>query len=230
VHACFWLLAPLGYLLVMATPGRERRWRMARALSRLLVRLTGIPLKTEGLDAVPRDGPCVTVANHASYIDGLVLMAALPRPVRFVAKVELARQAVAGAFLRRIGAVFVERFDWRAGARDAERIVAHAKAGDALLYFPEGTFTREAGLMPFKLGAFMAAAEAGAPVVPVAVAGTRSILRAGSGFPRRHPLRIKAGAPIQPDGSGWQAATHLRDQARAHILRHIDEPDLAARQ
>ena len=82
------------------------------------------------------------------------------------------------------------------------------------------------GLLPFRMGAFLAAAQAGAPIVPVTIRGTRSILRAGSWFPRRGRLEVIVEPPIPPDGADWAAAVRLRDAARAAILRHCGEPDL----
>jgi 1-acyl-sn-glycerol-3-phosphate acyltransferase len=93
--------------------------------------------------------------------------------------------------------------------------------------FPEGTFRRAPGLLPFRMGAFVAAAEAGVPVVPVALRGTRSLLRGDDWFPRRGEATMVVEPPISPRGAGWAEAVALRDQTRAAILRHCGEPDLA---
>ena len=66
--------------------------------------------------------------------------------------------------------------------------------------FPEGTLPRQPGLLPFRTGAFQAAAQAGVPVVPVALRGVRSVLRDGTWYPRRAPIAVTIGAPIAPDG------------------------------
>lgn len=114
---------------------------------------------------------------------------------------------------------------------DAQKLKDKTRVGHALLFFPEGTFTRVAGVLPFHMGAFVAAADAGVPVVPIAVRGTRSILRDSSGFPRRGAVAVVIGAPLDPKAPGapddaWSAAIRLRDAARAHILRYCGEPDL----
>ena len=83
------------------------------------------------------------------------------------------------------------------------------------------------GLLPFHMGAFVTAAEAGVPVLPVTLRGTRSKLRADSWFPRRGAVGVAVSAPIQPQGSDWAAAIKLRDAAREAILRGVGEPDLA---
>jgi 1-acyl-sn-glycerol-3-phosphate acyltransferase len=102
------------------------------------------------------------------------------------------------------------------------------RGGESLIFFPEGTFGRAAGLLPFRLGGFLAAAEAGVPVVPVGVRGTRSLLRSGSWFPRRGAVTVVVAPPLLPSGPGWSAAVDLRDRGRAALLRASGEPDLAA--
>jgi 1-acyl-sn-glycerol-3-phosphate acyltransferase len=84
-------------------------------------------------------------------------------------------------------------------------------------------------LLPFRMGAFVVAAEAGVPIVPVSIHGTRSILRADHWFPRRGVITITISKPNVPDGKDWAAAIRLRDAARAEMLRLCGETDLAPR-
>jgi 1-acyl-sn-glycerol-3-phosphate acyltransferase len=80
--------------------------------------------------------------------------------------------------------------------------------------------------MAFRSGAFLAAAQAGVPVVPVALRGVRSVLRDGTWYLRRGAVSVVVGVPIEPRGSDWSAAVDLRDRVRAEILKHCGEPDL----
>ncbi len=224
----FWLVAPPTWLLTAALPRPEWAWALGRAAARLFLWLSGTPLVVRGRENLPRGGPSILVANHASYLDGIILVAALPQPYRFVAKRELDEWLISRVYLRRLGAEFVERFEARQSAQDAERMAAATAAGRALAFFPEGTFKRMAGLLPFHLGAFAAAARAHAPVVPVAIRGSRGILRAGQWFPRRGAVVVTIGTPIPPPAvapGSFAAAVALRDAAREHILRHCGEPD-----
>lgn len=223
----FWLFAPLLWLLVLLLPGKHRRWWLIRHAARWLLRLSGIPLKVAGLENLPVHGACVIVANHASYLDGLVLAAALPVDLRFVAKAELNRQRIPGIFLRRIGALFVERFTPEKSILDAKRTQKALQAGQSLLYFPEGMLRRSPGLLPFHMGAFVAAAEVGAPVVPVAIRGTRSLLRGDSWFPHRTALSVSVLPMMSPVDTSWKAKLGLRDGVRTRLLAHLGEPDLA---
>jgi 1-acyl-sn-glycerol-3-phosphate acyltransferase len=131
-------------------------------------------------------------------------------------------------FVSGIGAEFVERFDVQKSVEHADELAAAAKRGTSLIVFPEGTFQRRPGLMAFRAGAFQAAAQAGLPVVPVAIRGARSVLRDGTWYLRRSAVAVSFAPPVQPDGSDWNAVLKLRDQVRAEILKRCGEPDLAS--
>jgi 1-acyl-sn-glycerol-3-phosphate acyltransferase len=224
--AIFLVLGLCALLAALVLPGVRRRRAAARALSRLFLRLAGMPLAVRGLEALP-PGQCVVVANHASYLDGLVVTAALPARFAFVIKREMANVPLAGLFLRRIGSEFVERFDRRRGAADARRVLRNARNGHSLVFFPEGTFTRTPGLLKFHTGAFVTAQRAGCPVVPAVVRGTRSALSPRGELPRPGRIEVRILEPIEP-GAGAQedSAPALRDRARQAILHALAEPDL----
>ena len=222
----FGLVAPVTWLLVALLPRSGWRWTVARGFMRFLARLSQTPIVVHGLDNLPKDRNIVLVANHLSYIDGFVLVAALPIEFSFVAKVELTDYFTVRMLLSRMDVEFIERFDIERGVADAKRVAQAAARGKSLLFFPEGTFQRMPGLLPFHMGAFVTAAEAEMPVVPVIIRGTRSKLRSGSWFPRRGAVSVTVGKPITPRGSDWSAAIELRDAARADILCHCGEPEL----
>jgi 1-acyl-sn-glycerol-3-phosphate acyltransferase len=219
VFALAWLAAALGPPL--------RTWRIGGALARLFLHAAGIPLVVRGSEQLP-PGPMVLAANHTSYLDAVVLVAALgPRVFSFAAKREFEANPVMRTLLRGFDAMLVERFDVQKSAEHADALAAAVRAGRSLIVFPEGTLTRNAGLAPFRAGAFQAAAQAGVPVVPVALRGVRSVLRDGTWYARRAPIAVTIGAPVAPDGADWAATLRLRDRARAEILKHCGEPDLA---
>jgi len=222
----FFCFAIPAWLLTQLLPNIAARWRMLHHAARLFRRLAGVALEVQGAQHLAPPRHTILVANHASYIDAIVLAEILPRPFCFVAKAELLSNFVPRLFLQRIGAEFVERFDSKAGAQDAERVAQLAAGGKSLMFFAEGTFQDRPGLMPFRMGAFVAAAKAGAPVIPLSINGSRSILTGRNWHPRRGRIRVTIGAPIEPQGSDWSDALALRDQARQAILRDLDEPDL----
>jgi acyl carrier protein len=225
----FWLLAPPVWLITLAMPGKDAAWRLGRRAARLLLRLAGVPFAVRGLEHLP-PGPTVLVCNHASYLDGLILVAALPRPYAFAAKRELADQFIAGRYLRKLGAEFVERFDVRRSVEDAQRMADAVRQGRSLLVFPEGTFVGRPGLLPFRLGAFLAAGSARVPVVPLTIRGTRDLLGAGHWWPRRAALQVDIGAPVaceSPADDPFATAVRLRQGARAAIQAASDNARLA---
>jgi 1-acyl-sn-glycerol-3-phosphate acyltransferase len=208
-------------------PGVPARWRATRTIIGVLRAALRLPL-TLHVEQAPPERPCIFVANHSSYIDALILLWALPRPVAFTAKAELSRKPLFHWLLSRLGAVFVERAD----PQRSTEVVGQAREGRRdFLFFPEGTFSRMPGLLPFHLGAFLAAAHAGLPVVPVALRGTRAVLRDVEQFPRRAPVDVTIGAPImpQPVTDHWHEALRLSEAARRFLLDHGGEPDAADR-
>jgi acyl carrier protein len=231
----FALLAPLGWVAVVILPSLSWRWATLGALTRFLARASMTPLKVHGLDNLPQDGrSTVVVANHCSYLDAYALVATIPRPISFIAKAEFTKKFHSRLFLKRMHAETVERFDAKQGVKDLRRITSVAQEGKSLLYFPEGTFSRIPGLMPFHMGAFVTAEMARLPVIPIAIRGTRSMLRAGSWFPRRGKITVTIGKAVdtrqlstQAGGNSWETALKLRDSARTFILQHCGEPDLA---
>ena len=213
----------------------RRAGALLRVLARALLRVTGLRPRVEGTMSVKGERGRVLVFNHASYIDGLVLSAVLDRTPSYVAKRELRRFAFSRLFLEGIGSLFVERFERRRSAEDAEAITAALAGGAEVGIFAEGTLHRMSGLLPFQLGAFRCAVEADVPVVPIVLRGTRSVLRNESWFPRRAAVRVRIGqaidpASIDPGLSAWERAVRLRDVTRAVMLRYCGEPDLAGHQ
>ena len=218
------LLACLPALLLL--PGVRQRLRMARHAAMLLVRACGIELGIEGREQLSGERPAVIVANHASYVDALVLLAGLGIDAHFAAKRELARVPPLAWLLRRLGTYFVDRVDPAAGVEDVRELEGAVLRGEHVVVFAEGGFGRAPGLRAFHLGAFAASAATGAPVVPVVLQGTRSLLRDTQWLPVRHPIDLCILAPAAPDGGDWAAAVRLRDRVRAAMLSRCGEPDL----
>jgi 1-acyl-sn-glycerol-3-phosphate acyltransferase len=213
-------------LLILLSPSRKLIQRIARSASRAMLALTGIRVQRADTTRLPHDRPLVLVSNHASYLDALILTAVLDVPLHFVAKRSLKTRYL-GLVLQRLGTEFVARDDVRQSVDDAERLLARVHSGDGVVFFPEATFTAAPGLRPFRLGAFKVAVSSGAPVVPIAVRGSRAILRGESHRPRPGRVIVWVGQPIPSDDNSWAGLVALRDRARAEILAHCGEPDLA---
>jgi 1-acyl-sn-glycerol-3-phosphate acyltransferase len=190
---CLVLFTVMGLTVLVINlflPNLRRRRLVAGSFSRGFLRAAGIPFRVEGLDRLP-DIPCVVVANHASYIDGLVAAAALPPDFAFVIKREMVRVPIASLLLRRLGSQFVERFDRHKGGIDARRVLKLAATGQSLVFFPEGTFNEIRQIGKFLGGAFTTAARSGMPVVAMAIHGTREVLPPGGLTAHALPIRVE---------------------------------------
>ncbi|HET7133101.1 MAG TPA: lysophospholipid acyltransferase family protein [Gammaproteobacteria bacterium] len=228
-YGCYAWLALLAAVvpscvLLAITPGVEWRRRVARAGARFFFLAIGSPVRVEG-ESIGNHYPCVVVANHGSYLDGIILTAALPAGFTYLIKQEMARVPIAGFILRRLGSAFVNRDDALHRKRIARRLVEAAVRGEALGFFPEGTFDSRPGLKPFQPGAFAAAVRAKVPVVPVIIYGARHKLPANRVLPWPGPLRVKVCAPVS--SGEHPTARGLLQATRAAMLAHLDEPDLA---
>lgn len=227
-YVVFGLLFPIAFLAALLAPV-PACWKVGGFVARWFFRLSGVPLVATGLENIPRDRPIVLASNHTSYLDPLVLLAILDyRGQAFVAKREFQDSWPMHRLLAGFGTRFVERFDVAKSSEHAGELAEAAAAGASLIVFPEGTLTRNTGLMAFRTGAFQAAAAAGIPVVPVALRGVRSVLRDGTWYLRKSAITVKVGAPVEAQGNDWAAAVALRDRVRAEILKHCGEPDLVA--
>ena len=215
---CLGLFITLGLATLVVNlfiPGlRGRRW-VAGQSARWFLRGAGIRLGIEGRERLPR-GPCVVVANHASYIDGIVAAAALPPEFAFVIKKEMARVPLASLLLRRLGSAFVERFDRHKGGSDARRVWRLAASGQSLVFFPEGTFDGTRRIGRFLGGAFATAERSNMPIVAVAIHGTREVLPPGTMGVRRSAVRFEILGVLQADGA--------RQRSREWIAEALGEP------
>jgi acyl carrier protein len=225
-RALFVLFALVVWLLVALVPGARRRWRIVRGAGRLLLRLSGTRLSVEGAEHLPASGPYVVAANHASHLDPLVLAVVLPEPAVFAAVGGLADNPLTRLFLRRLEVHLIERGDRVRGVDDSRALTGTVRSGRVVVFFPEGRRSLAVGLEPFHMGAFVVAADAGVPVVPVALRGTRRILPVDRRMPRRGPIGITIAPPVSTVHSGWSGAVDLHAATRAAILRHCGEPAL----
>lgn len=222
-----WLLAIALLLLVtlpiLALPRLQSRRAAAAAFGRATFLLGGLPVRIVGLERLP-SATCIIVANHASYLDGPLLFSYLPPRFGFVIKKEAARLPIAGFMLKRLGHYFVERRNRHEGGGDARRILRSVEQGQAIAFFPEGTFNPEPGLARFHGGAFAAAARAGVPIVPVTIRGTRLVLGGGRILPRWGRIEVEVLTPLPARTGSGDAAAELRDAARLRIAEGAGEP------
>ena len=224
-----WVLAliaatgPVAWALVRIGPGGRRVDRIVGRWTRLLLALSGCRLDVRGRERAPAEGAVVFVANHASYLDPPLLMGVLPAGARFAVKARLADYPILGTVIRRAGHVPLRKDDQAQRIEGAGGLQGPLSRGEPLFVFPEGTFDEVPRLLPFRLGAFRAAVDAGCPVVPVAIRGARRIFPAATWLLRPGRIVVTFGPPLRPSGTAWPETVRLRDEARAFIAEHCGE-------
>ncbi len=221
----FTLVVVFSLIVAIVVPGANRRRHLVTGASKAIFVMVGVRVNVQGIDNLPPDN-CIVVANHASYVDGMLLNGYLPSRIGFVIKGEMRDIPVAHFLLRRTGSKFVERKEAVGSSRDARRMVKAAVGGESLGFFPEGTFIKEPGVGRFRAGAFVAAIKGSIPVVPVAISGTRAMLPAGRLLPKRVDLTIDILPAISPGDDDYGNSKALAESARQRILAVLDEPDL----
>lgn len=209
--------------LVILGPTLGVRRFIGRHGVRLALLCVGVPIRVRGRAHLP-NRPCIAVANHASYIDGVVLTAALPAHYTFVVQDGAADWPLVGLVLRRMGVTFVNRSSARDGAAQTRALIRRVQDGESLAIFAEGTFEPEPGLLPFKKGAFLIAARAGVPVLPIGLRGTRRFFGERRKVPRWSAIDIELCAPIPACAD----ANQLRQATRRAVLSVCGEHDAHA--
>jgi len=219
--ACIVVILP--FVLLMPTLALRRA--CGRLGTRMALALSGVPLRVRGLEHLPA-GPCLVVSNHASYLDGPIMTAALPGRFTFVVQHGAADWPVFGRIIRGMGVTFVNRGAARTGASQTRGLIRRLQQGESLTVFPEGTFRDDApGLLPFRDGAFMMAVHAGVPVVPAVIRGSRRLYGEGHRLMRWGRVDVELFAPLVQSGDHRHAVQALRDGARAVVLAQCGEPD-----
>ena len=225
VTAYVWLLAittlPPLWIALMITPRGRRADALVRWYARLILPLAGCPVRSRGLERLNAATPAVLVANHSSYLDSLVLMAAIPVEYRFVINHRAATWPLIGLTVRKVGHIVVDRTRLASRHACAVDMRDTLRRGTSLIVFPEGTIGAPGRLLPFKPGAFHIAAEAGRPVVPVALRGTRSVVADGVGHIRPGPIDVSILEPLPTGPISRAEISRLRDRAQMAIAREV---------
>ncbi|MEO8501586.1 MAG: AMP-binding protein, partial [Vicinamibacteria bacterium] len=202
--------------------GRARRFEHVSARVALRLLTAQATVTAAGGETDPGRA-ALLVCNHASYLDVIALRALLGPDVIFVAKREVRGYPFLGRFIERCGHLCVERENVQRSAADAALLTDALKRGERVIVFPEGTFTHADGVRPFRLGAFRSAADASCPVIPMALRGTRRMLRDGQIIPRPGRIALWIGAPLIPAGESFRDLVSLRDTAREIIGKESGE-------
>jgi 1-acyl-sn-glycerol-3-phosphate acyltransferase len=181
-------------------------------------RLLGIKVEAEGRDRLDRRTPYVFMCNHLSFLDAPALVTVIDRPVRSIVKRFVFRIPVFGWGMRLAGFVPVDK----EGIGEGRKRIARASGlirekGYSFLVFPEGQRSWDGRLQPFRRGGFFLALDAGAPIVPVSIAGTFELMPRVSRRVRRGHVRIVFHEPIASAGFSPETMPELMERVRGAI-------------
>ncbi len=212
--------------LIVLLLTRNRRWPLAmarRIWAPALLRVAGARLEIRGLDRLARDRPQFFVANHQSIIDVPALFAALPVDLHFIVKKELRRVPFLGWYIGAMGMIFVDRRARLDAMAEVRRAAALIRSGRSVVSFPEGTRSRDGEVGRFKAGAFVAAIEAGVPIVPVAITGAGAVIPPPGFMVRPGTIRVVVGEPIPTAGRTLDERADLAALARTRVAQLYGE-------
>jgi 1-acyl-sn-glycerol-3-phosphate acyltransferase len=223
----------LALLVSAATRGPRLALAMARRIwAPGMLRIGGMRVEVLGRERLDFGEPHFFASNHLSWIDIPSLFTALPVPLLFVGKRELARVPFLGWYMAATGMVFVDRGRGIGAARSVAGVAERLRAGWSVLSFPEGTRARDGRTQPFKSAGFQAAIESGVPVVPVAIEGADRVLPPDGFRPRPGVIRVILGRPIPTAGLAGDARADLArrtEQSVRELLAGAGRGELSAR-
>jgi 1-acyl-sn-glycerol-3-phosphate acyltransferase len=205
-------LAAIGLALVGAPAARIHRVYLS--VARICLLLGGTELRVRGVEKIERGQAYVVVSNHDSGWDPVCLLAGLPDLVlRFIAKRQFMDIPVLGQALRLTGNVRVVRTETTSDAARIHRAMDRRDPEVSILFFAEGRRSRDGAFHPFKMGAFVTALGYGLPIVPIGIAGTRSIWERSVVRLRKGSVAIQVGEPIPVEGLTVEDRQVLRDRS-----------------
>ena len=232
----FWLIPAISVYTVvlgalsLASMLVDRRGHVAHACARgwswLILVTTGVRVHVRGGDRVAAGRSYVFVSNHQSIYDFPILITSIPFQLRILAKASLGRFPVLGWHLRWTGHLLVDRA--RAGRATLNRMASMIRRGHSLIVFPEGTRSLDGRVGRFKRGLFLLAIDAGIPVVPVALSGTRHVMRKGRFTTCPGDVGIVLHEPLRTEGLTRADATRLAERAHDIIADSVSAAEREA--
>jgi 1-acyl-sn-glycerol-3-phosphate acyltransferase len=212
---CIVLVLPWLLLWTVLTGKPDWMYTWAMKAVRAGNRIAGIRVRVVGLENIP-PGASVFVANHVSNADPLACIPSIPQRVAILIKKELMGIPILAAGMRRAQFVPVDRSDRESAAASMEVAVRYLKEGVSFAIFAEGTRSDDGRLRSFKRGGFSIAIEAGAPIVPISIAGTQYVMPKGSWIVRPGDVTVRFGPPV--DAAAYTVDRRAALLARVHAL------------
>ncbi len=173
---------------------------IARAWARSILIVAGITIRVEGIEHLKLDGSYILMPNHQSNFDIPVLLGCLPVQFRWLAKAELFKIPIFGRGMRGCGYISIDRSNRKSAFRSLAEAAQKIRNGVSVLIFPEGTRSWDGEIQAFKKGGFVLSVDAGVPIIPIVISGTRDVMPKGKLLIRKLPVEMKILTPIATSG------------------------------
>jgi 1-acyl-sn-glycerol-3-phosphate acyltransferase len=194
-----------------------------RLWARLVLWGAGVEIRGEGMETIDRGKRYILIANHHSYFDIPCIFAAIPQPIRFMAKKSLFSIPIFGWAIGRAGFIPIDRKNRRTAVKSFDLAVERIRKGNTIVIFPEEGRSPERGMRPFQRGAFLLAIRSELPILPLAIDGTYEVFRVGAKRITPGVVTLRVGTPIETAGVTVRAKDALSAQARSQIESLLGE-------
>jgi 1-acyl-sn-glycerol-3-phosphate acyltransferase len=195
---------------------------VARIWGRSILFVSGVHVDVRGLENIPAGRSCILMANHQSNFDIPVLLGRLPVQFRWLAKQELFRIPIFGRGMRGCGYISIDRTNRKLAFESLNEAARKIREGVSVMIFPEGTRSADGRIRPFKKGGFVLSVDAGVPIVPIVIHGTRSLMPKGSLMVRSQDIRMEILAPIDTAEYTRKTKDDLMEKVRTAICKNFD--------
>jgi 1-acyl-sn-glycerol-3-phosphate acyltransferase len=206
-------------------PGGTRQHWCASTWARMIVRTVGARVRVHGAEHIQAGASYVFLSTHQSYMDIPVMLGYIPAQLRIAAKKEVFRLPFLGWHLSRAGHISIDRSSQADAITSLQRASSGIRQGICAFLYPEGTRSRDGSLQPFKKGGFKLAMQAGVPIIPITVIGTRQLLPRDSIIFRPGPVALYIDAPIPTADLADCDLDSLIQSVRTAMLKHFEGRD-----
>ena len=214
------VLGTISIVSSLVDPSGDLGHKCARAWAWLILKTTGVRVTVRGVERLERGRSYVFASNHQSIYDIPIVFASIPLQLRIVAKDSLGSFPFLGWHLRRTGHLLVDRRNPGAGiVKKMARLVGGARS---LIVFPEGTRSVDGTVRRFKGGMFLVAIDAGLPIVPVSIAGSRHVMLKGRLMTCPGDVTFTIHDPIPTAGVGRAGARELAERVHEAVARDVN--------
>jgi 1-acyl-sn-glycerol-3-phosphate acyltransferase len=225
---CFWigLATLLVFLPVVITarldPSQKKTQFFVRIWYGIILWAARVKTASVGLEKIRKDCSYVIVSNHQSHFDILALVSQLPMIVRFIAKKELRKIPLFGYAVSLTHCIFVDRSDSAKAVRTLQEGIRKLPSGISMLFFAEGTRSRDGKIGPFKKGGFRTAEITGWPILPVVVHGSRKVLPPGTLLVTPGTIEVEVLDPVPEEEVRSRPWEEIMEEVRERVVRHFE--------